>query len=261
MKADGADRDVLAGGEYARKHLFGSNPVLRWSHTARFRTAVDLLRGHAKGDLLDWGCGDGTLVALVHDRFPRSVGVEVDPALVATGTERFGGLPGVGFATVEDAAALPDGSFGTAVCTEVLEHCTEATTEDALSSIHRLLAPGGTLVVSVPVETGPSLVGKQLVRAVAAWRGPEGYRDRERYSAAELLRALAPGDEPPFPRPVYRGDAGGRPFDYHGHKGFNWKWLRRRLEERFDVRRTRFSPLPPLGALLNSQAWLVCERR
>jgi hypothetical protein len=63
-------------------------------------------------------------------------------------------------------------------------------------------------------------------------------------------------------RPVYRSAfASGEPNVYHGHKGFNWRALRRRLEADFTVRRTRFSPVPALGPLLNSQAWFVLSPR
>jgi len=114
----------------------------------------------------------------------------------------------------------------------------------------------------VPVETGPALVGKQLARALLARRGPEGYRDRETYAPGEMLRMVAAGEATAIPRPLYRTTfADGTPNEYHGHKGFNWRALRRRLGDDFEVRRTLFSPLPALGPLLNSQAWFVCAPR
>ena len=53
-------------------------------------------------------------------------------------------------------------------CMEVLEHVFDW--EPELARMSRLLAPGGTLVVSVPVETGVPVLVKQIVRTIAGWR-------------------------------------------------------------------------------------------
>jgi SAM-dependent methyltransferase len=68
-----------------------------------------------------------------------------------TGTDLFAG-PGVD--RVEDLRRLsfPDGSVGTAVCLETLEHC-----EDPLSAcreLARVVAPGGVAIVSAPFLLG-----------------------------------------------------------------------------------------------------------
>lgn len=247
-------------GAYARKQLFGGASLLRWSHGSRFRVARELAAPYAPRRLLDYGCGDGTFLAGVRDLFPTAVGAEVDPALAADASARFAGEAGLSFVHTSALADEPGGSFGAAVCMEVLEHCTADTVDRVLAELKRLLAADGALIVSVPVETGPALVGKQLYRALAARRGIEGYRDRETYAPGELLRMLFASADTRIERPVYRAAfATGEPNVYHGHKGFNWRALRRRLERDFHVRETRFSPLPPLGGLLNSQAWFTCS--
>jgi hypothetical protein len=66
----------------------------------------------------------------------------------------------------------------------------------------------------------------------------------------------------PVDRPVYESRfADGTPNRYHGHKGFNWRALAARVERDFRIERTRFSPVPALGPLLNSQAWFLCRPR
>jgi SAM-dependent methyltransferase len=252
----------LRGGTYSRRQLFGSLPMLRWSHGSRFRVARRLVEPLAGSRLLDYGCGDGTFLALVRDLFPSAVGAEADAALAAEASARFAGEAGLRFVHTAALASEPAGGFGAAVCMEVLEHCTPAVVDAVVADLHRLLAPGGTLVVSVPVETGPTLVGKQLVRALAARRGMEGYAQRETYTAAEVARMLFARSGAPVERPVYRTRfASGQPNVYHGHKGFNWRALRRRLQMDFVLRRTLFSPIPLAGSLLNSQAWFVLTPR
>ena len=51
---------------------------------------------------------------------------------------------------------------------EVLEHVFDW--EPELARMSRLLEPGGTLVVSVPVKTGVPVLVKQVVRTIAGWR-------------------------------------------------------------------------------------------
>jgi hypothetical protein len=70
------------------------------------------------------------------------------------------------------------------------------------------------------------------------------------------------GGETAIERPVYHSHfPSGEANVYHGHKGFNWRALRRRLSRDFTVRRTMFSPVPALGPLLNSQAWFLLSPR
>ena len=254
------DESRLRGGTYARRQLFGGAGLLRWSHGGRFRMARRLVEPHAGRLLLDYGCGDGTFLATVRDLFPRAVGAEIDRALVADAANRFGGEQDLRFVHTADLAAEADGSFGVIVCMEVLEHCTPETAERVIADLRRLVADDGVVIVSVPVETGPPLAVKQAVRALAALRGMEGYVDRERYTPAELLRMTFAGEDTRIERPVYTSAfASGEANVYHGHKGFNWRALRRRLRASFTVRETRFSPLGTPGGLLDSQAWFVCN--
>ena len=254
--------DRVREGAYARRQLFGGLRLLSWSHGSRFRVARELVSPHAGQRLLDYGCGDGTFLARVRDLFPRAVGAEVDAELAADAARRFAGDAGLRFVHTAALADEPAGSFGVAVCMEVLEHCTPSAVDQVVAELRRLIADDGVVIVSVPVETGPALVGKQLYRRLAARRGLEGYRDRETYTARELATMLGAGAGTAIERPVYHSHfASGEPNVYHGHKGFNWRALRRRLETDFVVRRTRFSPVPLLGPLLNSQAWFVLSPR
>lgn len=256
-----ADRESLAEGAYARKQLFGALGILRWSHGSRFRVARRLLEPYAGRHLLDYGCGDGTFLATVRDLFPHAVGAEVDPGLAAANAARFAGDAGLSFAQTS-AVEAPPGGFGAVACMEVLEHCPADAVETVLTEIKRLASPDAVVVISVPVEIGPPLVAKQLVRALAAARGMEGYRQRETYGPVEMLRMLFAGSATAIPRPVYEGEfAPGVPNRWHGHKGFNWRALRRRISQDFEVRETHFSPIGGLGGLAASQAWFVCAPR
>ena len=255
-----ANTPPLATGEYARKQLFSRSRLLAFSHGARFEVARRLVEPHAGRRLLDYGCGDGTFLAMVHDLFPEAVGVDVDPRQTSDCVRRFRGVEGVTFAltdTVRDATHT--GAYRVVTCMETLEHCPDPERIAVLADLRRLVAPNGRVVISVPVEIGLSLVGKHLFRAVAAWRKLGDYTYRETLTARELWTMVVARAETAIDRPVYTAAFSGGSVRYHGHKGFNWRRLSTEIERAFVIERRLFSPIAWLGQMLNSQVWFVCR--
>ena len=80
------------------------------------------------------------------------------------------------------------GAYDAIYCMEVLEHVVDPA--PLLDTFRRLLAPGGTLVISVPIETGLPVVVKQMVRRIAGWRGVGHYPGTTGYTLPELLRSI-----------------------------------------------------------------------
>jgi len=257
------DSSLIASGHYARKQIFSRNRLVAWSHGSRFETARRLVAPHAGARLLDYGCGDGTFLALVHDLFPDAVGVDADASQIAGCVQRFASLAGMTFATTQAiGGAEYDSRYGIIVCMEVLEHCPMDVQGSVIDDLARLCAPQGTVIVSVPIEIGPALAAKQAARALAAARGLSEYESRERYSAAELARMICAGPSTAIPREetcVDRED--GTRMRFTGHKGFNWRALERLLDARFVILGRRSSPMPLLGTWLNSQVWFVLRAR
>jgi SAM-dependent methyltransferase len=243
-------------GHYARKQIHCPSRVVAWSHGSRFDLARRLVAAGAGGRLLDYGCGDGTFVAMVHDQFTESRGVDVEPAQVADCRARLGDLPGVSFGLTSELAEGDAGAWAVVTCMEVLEHCLEPERRRIVDQLARLCAPGGRVVISVPIETGPSLVGKQFFRALAGLRGLGDYAHRERYSPAEMLRSAAGR---PVPRVTYEGHGAAGPFTYYGHKGFDWHDVEREIAGRLSIDERLFTPLPWAGPVLNSQVWFICS--
>jgi 2-polyprenyl-3-methyl-5-hydroxy-6-metoxy-1,4-benzoquinol methylase len=250
---------LLAEGVYARKQIYCPSRLVRWSHTSRFRLARKLVAPCAGGRLLDYGCGDGTFLALVHDLFPGAVGADIDAAQTADDARRLRGLP-LSFVPVSALDAAHTAAYDVVTCMEVLEHCLDDERRRGVAELRRLVRPGGVVVISVPIEVGPSLPAKQLGRALAAWRNLGDYRHRETYDPLEMARMVFATRETSIARPTYAAAAAeGRVYHYAGHKGFNWRVLRGELERRFAIERTAFSPIPWLRSLLNSQVWFVCR--
>jgi hypothetical protein len=117
-------------------------------------------------------------------------------------------------------------------------------------------------VISVPIEIGPTLAVKQLVRAAAAATGLGEYSTRERYRVSEFMRMLLARETSRIERPIHVAiNTPGDRARFHGHKGFNWCALERLIERVFAIERRFFSPLPLTGRWLNSQVWFICRKR
>ncbi len=251
--------DPVRDGHYARKQIYCPTAVVAWSHRRRFALATELA-GESSGRLLDFGCGDGTFAALVHDRFAAVVAADPDAAQMADCRQRFAGLGNVQFllTSMLDAPSH-SGAYDVVTCMEVLEHTTDAERRRVVDALARYVRAKGRIVISVPIEIGPALLAKQFVRAVAARRGHGDYQHRETYTPREM--AVAVLGRRALARATYTADRPGGPVVYCGHKGFDWRVLEAEIRDRLAVERRVFSPVPFAGPLLNSQVWFVCRRK
>jgi SAM-dependent methyltransferase len=95
-------------------------------------------------EILDAGCGSGrNMVELA--RFGTVTGLEISDASVARARER--GIGEIVQCSITELP-LPDARFDVAVCLDVIEHIEDD--ERALRELHRVIRPGGTLLVTVP---------------------------------------------------------------------------------------------------------------
>ena len=251
-------RDAISGGHYARKQIFSRDKLVAFSHGRRFSTAVSLARDFKGKRVLDYGCGDGTFLAMamLRDAAPAlAVGAELSVDMVTECRERYREEPRMQFVLVNELST-PDhlGRYDAVFCMEVFEHVVDW--EPELARLEKLLAPGGTLIISVPVETGLPLIVKQTVRRIAGWRGIGHYPGTTPYSLAEMAASVFAGSRQHLKRPIFDNTSG----PSHDHKGFNWMVLKERLSRQFVVERVLASPFAWLGPHLATQAWFICRK-
>src|ERR1044072_3760891 len=151
MKTIGAG---IRQGHYAKKQLLSKDRFIAWSHRRRFEVGLRLARMYsANGCVLDYGCGDGSLLAMLcegGEGAPRAaVGAELSEGLVEDCRRRLGGRAGLDF-VVATELERPEhrGAYDLVVCMEVLEHVVDAGA--VVARLARAVAPGGRLIVSVP---------------------------------------------------------------------------------------------------------------
>src|SRR5437763_5892821 len=114
----------------------------------------------AGGVVCDLGCGPGHVARYLNERGANVVGVDLSPAMI----ERARALtPSVRFA-VGDMRALdvPDGAWQTIVAFYSIIHFAPAELLDVFREMNRVLAPGGTLLVSFHI-------GSEIVHRAECW--------------------------------------------------------------------------------------------
>ena len=248
---------ALRDGHYAAKQIFCKDRLIAWSHRRRFDTGLALAQAFHGQRLLDYGCGDSTFLAMLAATAGRpgeAVGAELDDYQVTDCRTRLHDHAGMSFVSIDHLdSAEHQGRYGAVVCMEVLEHVVEV--DPVIDRLWRLLAADGTLLVSVPVETGLPLLIKQAARRIAGWRGIGDYPGTSPYSVREYCVSVFARSRPHLRRPVL-----GERTPFHDHKGFNWMALRDRLARRFVIDRVVASPLPWLGPHLATQVWFVARK-
>lgn len=168
--------------------------VGRWGRARRW-LPTDALR------VLDIGCagGYGSVAIVARGREPRMiVGVERDPELLARARRHFPWLPIID----ADGGELPlvDSCADAVLLLDVIEHVAEP--ERVLAEAHRVLRPGGTIIVSVP-HRGPTRhldavnVYAALRRRRPSWPELEGMvgtddDEHHHFASEELLGLLEP---------------------------------------------------------------------
>lgn len=125
-------------------------------HARRYELAADLALQGAAQRVADVACGTGygtRLLAMITGA--RAEGVDLDPSAVDY-ARRTHGLDGRCTFHAADACTtpLPSATFDLAASFETIEHVPDAA--GLVAELHRILKPGGRLVISTPNRLGPT---------------------------------------------------------------------------------------------------------
>jgi ubiquinone/menaquinone biosynthesis C-methylase UbiE len=154
------------------QHVFAAayDPVMSpLEHRRLGERRRELLAG-LSGELLDLGAGTGANLAHLPRSIRRVIAVEPDPAMVRRLHHRAAAHPSdiEVVAAEAEALPLPDNCVDIAVTTLVL--CTVRDPQAAVSELHRVLRPGGRLVVIEHVVDPAPRRARWQRRLAPAWR-------------------------------------------------------------------------------------------
>ncbi|MBE9538845.1 MAG: class I SAM-dependent methyltransferase [Proteobacteria bacterium] len=132
------------------------NPTRRWLHCSRRDWIVDHVQAVA-GPLprvLEVGPGAGGYLPVLAGVSSEVVAADIEEAYLSQARILTESIPGL--TCVKDditATALRTDSFNLILCTEVIEHIVDS--DAALCGLRKILAPGGTLILSTPQRYSP----------------------------------------------------------------------------------------------------------
>jgi SAM-dependent methyltransferase len=232
--------------------------LIRYPHQKRFATAAALLLADHPGVVVDYGAGNGQMLAQVladprGDSIDLAIAYDPNPQMRASAEEKL--VPHSSRAAVigdlaELESALQGRRVDAVACLEVLEHLSLTERQRFYGVCSDILADGGLCLIDVPVEIGPTLLVKVFGRRVLKGRPRE-------YRLGELLR-------PTFGmrvRDPERFDPE-RPDGWvQDHKGFDYRELCDELRGWLPIERTISTPvraLPPW--LCNQEIFLVARQ-
>ncbi len=142
-------------------------------------SSVRWLEAHEGGRLLDVGCGNGRFLDQMRQLGWKVTGVEPDGAAASVARENLGSQV---FECSLEEAELPSGRFDAITMNHVIEHVPDPI--GTLRECHRVLKPGGKLVVATP---NIKSMGCQAFGAY--WRGLEVPRHLHLFCPQSLCMA------------------------------------------------------------------------
>lgn len=235
-----------APANYQQQTYDSSHWIVRWPHQRRFALAEAEIELTCPGVLLDYGTGDAHLLEQLARRgaLPaNTVAYEPVPdyAAQARATVARCGLEDrvEVVTTIEECFGY---TFDCIACLSVLEHMPLPQREAFYDLCERTLSLTGQCVIEVPVELGPAVIVKELVRRILKKREAE-------YTLTALLRrGVGIGGQD-----AARYDVTNTATWIHYHTDFDYRVLRDEIAGRFDLTKMYGSPLPRLPAALGSQ--------
>ena len=158
------------------------------------RKILAVLRDACEGELadlelLDVGCSNGTITAVLAEHFDRTVGLDVDSVAVQEAREKHG-TDSLSF-EVADGQKIPfaDASFDVVLCNHVYEHVADP--DVLMSEIARVLRPGGKCYFAAGnrlslIEPHHKLPFLSMLPRPAANLYVRTFRDAEKYREKHL---------------------------------------------------------------------------
>jgi len=213
------------------------NIVKRFAHRKRISQSFNFLP-NSNFRLLDFGCGDAIFLNKLQETNKNSYIIGYEPILEDIYDNKVKIYKT--WKEVENDV-LDNNLFDIVTCFEVLEHFAEHKQKELIEQICSVLKKNGTLIISVPVESGFFSLVKNL------------YRKRRNYNNLftwkNIFRAA-------FEKPISRQ---GDKFLFE-HLGFYLKDLENVLYNYFKPVKKRYSPFSFLGKQFNYQVFYQLEK-
>ena len=141
-------------GDYEHRALTEGHPIQRRWHEMQLELLDWFFIPSAGERVLDVGCGSGVFANRLAELGAQVTAVDSNAESVEYGARTFA-RDNLEFRRgLLDELNLPENSFDSAVCLEVIEHVWPAQTDALLADLRRVLRPGGRLLLTTPNYRG-----------------------------------------------------------------------------------------------------------
>ncbi|WP_244518048.1 class I SAM-dependent methyltransferase [Agrobacterium fabrum] len=223
------------------------NWLTRFLHAGRYRKLLEVLEtlqkdvGNRKVRILDIGCGPGTAVGHILEKFDvEYVGIDYDPIFIDAARNRYGKNENcrfiVGDATDERLYETIQADI--VIALETLEHIHFNRTVRVIEHVCTIIRPR-IFLVTVPVEVGPAVWIKNWGSALMGYNRQSG----------NLKETFWAG--------LYRMDR--VPAHHTSHQGFDWRCLAQLIRVNAPLREIRSLPFSFVPRLLSPNVALIAE--
>jgi 2-polyprenyl-3-methyl-5-hydroxy-6-metoxy-1,4-benzoquinol methylase len=141
---------VAISGDYQYRALTEGMAVQRFWHHTKILAVQKYLPPRTTDVCLDVGCGSGIVSSFIGKHAGRVLGIDCNPSAVEFATRQFA-ADNVAFRLgYIDATLDEDASVDKIYCLEVIEHVYIDQAVEMLGAFHRVLKPGGAVLLSTP---------------------------------------------------------------------------------------------------------------
>jgi SAM-dependent methyltransferase len=162
-----------------------------------FDLFAQLATSDGDGAVLDIGCGPGRTTGLLHDRGLRVIGMDLSPGMIEVARRDHPDLDfRVGSMT---ALGLPDASLSGVLSWWSVIHLPRDVVPTAFAEFHRVLAPGGILLLGFHV-------GEETTHKTTGYGGHPMNIYVHRWTAPALSEIAVAAGFTPYPHPEIPGD-------------------------------------------------------
>ena len=223
---------------YADYTYNSKNIVKRFAHRKRISGAFNFLPNH-NFRLLDFGCGDAMFLNKLCEINKNSYIVGYEPILELIDDNKV-----KIFRDWENVKKeiSNENLFDIVTCFDVLEHFAPHKQKELIEQICSVLKKNGTVIISVPVESGFFSLVKNLHRKRSNYKNLFTWKN--------ILRAV-------FEKPVSHRQGDEYIYD---HLGFYLKDLEKILYDYFKLVDKKYSPFAILGKQFNYQVFYKLEK-
>jgi SAM-dependent methyltransferase len=218
--------------------------IFRFSQLRRYATSARMVNPQPGESILEFGAGEGFLVGNLAGKHPATRFTLLEPFRRPIQAQPY---LEKNVTWVKDITECANSIFDKLTCFEVLEHLTPPALDRFFEICRTRLRPGGTCIISMPIEVGPPALYKNVLRVAFG-------RPHEDTTIGNVLKCAFFLTERVERRPV---DG-----EIPGHIGFDaFKTLSRiRQETDFILQKTVASPFEHLPWFVNNQLYFVFVR-